>query len=86
MKWVMGIFASDLCRVVLMHLWDLILNFGIGSLKWFIVSIFIIFEKDIMEISDSDEINRILKYGLKGLLKGEKGLEIIKLTKTMMGQ
>lgn len=61
MKWVMGLFASDLCRVVLIHLWDLILNFGLESLKWFIVSIFINFENEIMNETDGDEINRILK-------------------------
>lgn len=54
MKWIMGLFASDLCRIVLMHLWDLILNFGIEALEWFIVSIFMVLETEIMEICDPD--------------------------------
>lgn len=41
MKWLMNLFSTDVSRSLVIHIWDLILNFGLPSLKWFTVSIFI---------------------------------------------
>lgn len=40
MRWVMGLFSADLARGVVMQLWDLLISFGLASLKWFTVSVF----------------------------------------------
>jgi hypothetical protein len=32
MKWIMGLFAHDLNRKILIYLWDLIINFGLATL------------------------------------------------------
>lgn len=71
MKWVLGLFSSDLSRNVLMYVWDLIINFGVVALKWFIVSLFVYVDELIMDISDADEINYKLKNQLKNYVKGD---------------
>lgn len=84
MKWILGLFSTDLKRNVLIHLWDLIINFGIVALKWFIVSLFIYIEELISDISDPDEINHKLKNLLKNYVIGDKALKILQRTRIMM--
>lgn len=54
MKWVLDLFSSDLNRNVLIYLWDLIINFGIVALKWFIVSLFVYIQELVTNINDAD--------------------------------
>lgn len=65
MKWIMNLFSTDLNRSLVVHIWDLLLNFGLASLKWFTVSVFIHLEDTLRNIEDSDQINETLKYKLK---------------------
>lgn len=84
MKWILGLFSTDLKRNVLIHLWDLIINFGIVALKWFIVSLFIYIEELIQDISDPDEINHKLKNLLKNYVIGDEAFKILQRTRIMM--
>lgn len=40
MKWVMGLFSTDLIRGLVICFWDLVLTFGLNSLVWFVVAVF----------------------------------------------
>lgn len=54
MKWVMSLFASDIDRLTLICFWDLLLNFGMPALLWFVVSVFKILEEDIILVKEED--------------------------------
>lgn len=67
MKWVMGLFAEDMSKTMLLAVWDALCHSGLHFLSYLIIQIFRQFEQDILR-SDADQINDLLKWQLKDRL------------------
>jgi hypothetical protein len=64
MKWVMGLFAEDMSKTMLLAVWDALCHSNLHFLLYLVIAIFRQFEQDILG-RDADQINDLLKWQLK---------------------
>jgi hypothetical protein len=82
MKWIMGLFSEDMSKTMVLGIWDLLCQTDVYMLIYVIVAIFKCFGAEIL-LSDSDEINEMLKTNLKAKLSKVKCEELIGIAKEL---
>ena len=64
MKWIMGLFAEDLSKTMLLAVWDLLFQTELEVLMYVIIAIFSMLEEELLR-SGEDDINDLMKLRLR---------------------
>ncbi len=64
MKWIMGLFAEDMTKPMVLAVWDLLCQTDLLVLVYVVVAIFQCLAHEIL-LSSPDEINDMLKSALR---------------------
>ena len=56
MKWIMGLFAEDLPKSLLLSVWDTLMQTDVYYLAFLVIQLFRVFEPELLR-SDGDQIN-----------------------------
>jgi hypothetical protein len=76
MKWVMGLFSENMAKPLVLGFWDLLCQIGLDAISSMIIAIFQCFSAELL-LSSADEINELLKTGLRNRLSQLNGDDLL---------
>lgn len=80
MKWIMGLFAEDMAKPMVLAVWDLLCQTDLLVLVYVVIAIFQCLAQEIL-LSSPDEINDMLKTALRQKLSKLKSEELVGIVK-----